>query len=129
MAEISNVEMITREVQGDEDVADDPNATILREVPLGVEVFEVYGPFFFGMIDTFQNAVREFQKRKHNGIHLVFSGVHSQPLISFQRSGLQDKIGIENLMNSLNGISIFIKTDDLDTIMNDLHKRFIEGMI
>lgn len=130
MAGISNVDMITHEVEGDENIVDDPNATILREVPPGVEVFEVYGPFFFGMIDTFQNAVREFekpnsiliirmrhvlaldatgiqtlsellQKSTHDGTHLVFSGVHSQPLISFQRSGLQDKIGMENLCGNI----------------------------
>ena len=64
-------------------------------------------------------------------ISLIGSGaVGNMPLVAKVLAFFQErKIGIENLMNSLNGISIFIKTDDLDTIMNDLHKRFIEGMI
>ena len=49
MAEISNVSVITDAVCGDVDVSEDPQAFDLREVPPGVEVYEVDGPFFFGM--------------------------------------------------------------------------------
>jgi aspartate kinase len=38
-------------------------------------------------------------------------------------------ITIENLINSLNGISIFIKTEELKLLVDELHKRFIEGII
>jgi SulP family sulfate permease len=130
MAEISNVGMITRELRGDENGIDDPNATYLRDVPHDVEVFEVYGPFFFGMIDTFQNALRQLERpvpvlivrmrnvlamdatgihtlrellhnmRKKN-THLILSGVHSQPLLSMESSGLLAEIGMENLCGNI----------------------------
>jgi len=125
MAEITNVNMITRDLRGDEDPEDDPLAIQLREVPAGVEVFEVNGPFFFGMADTFWNALRNIERpvpvliiRIRNvpaidatGLHvlqdlykkclkdhtkLIFSGVLTQPLIVFERSGFLDEVGEDN---------------------------------
>lgn len=130
MSEIANVGMITRELQGDWDPREDPNAVALRDVPDGVEVFEVNGPFFFGMIDRFKTAMRMIEKpplvlivRIRNvpavdatGIHvlqelyaqcrrdgtlLVFSGVHSQPLIAFDRSGFLEAAGRDNFLGNI----------------------------
>ena len=130
MAEISNVGMITRELRGDETVKEDLNALVLREVPQDVEVFEVTGPFFFGMIDIFKNAMRSIeknpkvliirirevyaidatglnvlkelcQKMKKDGILLVFSGVHSQPLLAFEKVGFMDEVGRENFLGNI----------------------------
>jgi len=130
MAEISNVSMITRELRGDEDPEDDPLSILLREVPAGVEVFEVNGPFFFGMADSFLNALRNIERnvpvliiRIRNvpaidatGLHdlqdlhkkclkdntkLIFSGVLTQPLIIFERSGFLDEVGEENFCVSI----------------------------
>ncbi len=132
MAEISNVSMITRDLRGDEDPEDDPMAIQLREVPAGVEVFEVNGPFFFGMADSFLNALRNIERpvpvliiRIRNvpaidatGLHvlqdlhkkglkdntkLIFSGVLTQPLIIFERSGFLDEVGEENFCASIDG--------------------------
>ena len=130
MAEIANAGMITRELKGDDDVKEDPNAIALREVPPGIEVFEVNGPFFFGMIDTFKNALRTIESTprvliirirnvpavdatgihvmrqlyhqcKKDGTLLVFSGVHSQPLIVFERSGFLQEVGSENFLGNI----------------------------
>jgi len=130
MAEISNVRSITDVVRGDEDREDDPLAIQLREVPAGVEVFEVDGPFFFGMADTFWNALRNIERpvpvliiRIRNvptidatGLHvlqdlhkqclkentqLIFSGVLTQPLIVFEQSGFLAEIGEENFCVSI----------------------------
>ncbi|MBI3127796.1 MAG: STAS domain-containing protein [Candidatus Tectomicrobia bacterium] len=125
MSKITNVSMVTSPAAGDGDRREDLRAISLREVPHGVEVFEVNGPFFFGMIDTFKNAVRNVkcptpvliirirnvQAMDATGIHtlrelrhrcgregtaLVFSGVNPQPLAAFQRSGLMQEVGREN---------------------------------
>ncbi len=130
MAEITDVNMITSAVRGDEDVAEDPQAIALREVPAGVEVFEVNGPFFFGMTDTFWNALRNVERpvpvlviRIRNvpaidatGLHvlqelykkclkdntqLIFSGVLAQPLSVFTQSGFLHEVGIENFFESI----------------------------
>ncbi len=58
MAEVTNVGVVTRELQGNgEDDSTDPNAIAKREVPPGVEVFEIQGPFFFGAADRFKESV------------------------------------------------------------------------
>ncbi len=130
MAEIADVNMITSAVRGDEDVAEDPQAIALREVPAGVEVFEVNGPFFFGMADTFWNALRNVERpvpvlviRIRNvpaidatGLHvlqelykkcikdnteLIFSGVLEQPLSVFTQSGFLYEVGTENFFESI----------------------------
>jgi len=127
MAELSNVSMITRDLRADDSPADDPDATARRQVPAGVEVFEVNGPLFFGMIDRFHSALRNVEapvpvmlirirhvlavdataihvlrqlhrQLRREGTHLVFSGVRSQPLLAFQRSGLLAEIGEENFL-------------------------------
>ncbi len=130
MSEVSSVGMITRELTGDEDEPADPNAIALREVPPGVEVFEVQGPFFFGAADRFKemmrmlegpvpviilrirqvpaidatglHVLREFHRRcDREHSQLILSGVHAQPLFALQRSGIWDEIGSENIFGNI----------------------------
>ncbi|QBG48470.1 sulfate permease [Verrucomicrobia bacterium S94] len=130
MSEIANVSVITDAVSGDVDSAEDPRAFALREVPPGVEVYEVEGPFFFGMADTFWNALGNRRKNipvlvlriRHvpaidaTGLHnlrqlhaqcrkkkteLVFSGVAAQPHRTFKQSGFLDEVGAENFCSSI----------------------------
>jgi len=130
MAELSNVSMITNTLRGDDDIREDGNAIALLEIPSGVEVFEVAGPFFFGMIDRFHAAIRTLEKPvpimvirirevlavdasaihairqlhrqlRHEGTQLIFSGVHAQPLFAFERAGLLDEIGPDNCLGNI----------------------------
>ncbi|WP_286952734.1 MULTISPECIES: SulP family inorganic anion transporter [Aminobacterium] len=130
MSEITDVSMITKEVRGEEDFGDDPNAIALRKVPVGVEVFEVNGPFFFGMVNEFKNALRNLEKpvpvliirtRKVSAIdataihvlrelyhrcqkektQLIFSGVQPQPRRAFRRSGFIEEVGAENFCKDI----------------------------
>jgi SulP family sulfate permease len=130
MSEIANVSVITDAVCGDVDVAEDPNAFALREVPSGVEVYEIEGPFFFGMADTFWNALGQMNKSipvlvlrirnvpaidatgLHNleqlnlkcrkqGTQLVFYGVNNQPRKAFIQSGFLEDVGAENFCPSI----------------------------
>ena len=129
MAEVSGVSEITDELfreNGD----DDPDATSNKEVPNGVEVYEINGPFFFGVADrlkdvlrqeqqppkvfvlrmrkvpaidaTGMHALREFQwKCKRQGTTLVLSEVHSQPRKALKNSGLLDQIGELNVSSHI----------------------------
>ena len=130
MSEIANVSVITDAVSGDVDAAEDPKAFALREVPKGVEVYEIEGPFFFGMVDTFWNTLGRMKKSipvlilrlrnvpaidatgLHNlqqlhrkcrkqGTQLVLSGVNKQPREAFTRSGFLDEVGEENFCLSI----------------------------
>jgi SulP family sulfate permease len=131
MAEATQVGFITRELQGaEEEGREDPNSLKCRNIPQGVEVFEINGPFFFGAADKFKNALSEIgvppevlilrmrhaltldstamqalesvlSKARRNGTQLVLSGVHSQPLIVMERSGFLEKIGEENIYGNI----------------------------
>ncbi len=125
MAESTQIGFITDELNGD-DVADDPNAIQKRVVPAGVEVFEIYGPFFFGAADRFKDEMRRIEKpprvlvlrMRHvptidatglialedllrkcqkEGTTLVLSGVQSKTWDQLVEAGLYRRFGPENV--------------------------------
>ncbi len=130
MSEIANVGVLSNELTEQEELAVDPNAIDKRDVPHGVEVFEIYGPFFFGAADKFKetaksvfgtvrvvilrmrsvpaidatgiHVLREFlhSTRRHD-VQLILSGVHAQPVFALQRDGLWDEIGEENIFGHI----------------------------
>jgi sulfate permease, SulP family len=127
MADVTNVQVVTRELK-DAGVTDqqDPNAISARRVPQGVEVYEVNGPFFFGVADKVKDVLsnvagkpKVFVLRMRNvpamdatGIHalldlrrkclregstLVLAEIHAQPLFALDRSGHYEEFGRENV--------------------------------
>ncbi|HTO69459.1 MAG TPA: SulP family inorganic anion transporter [Myxococcota bacterium] len=125
VANLSQAGFITHMLREGEDPAD-PGAIARRHVPDGVEVFEVYGSFFFGAASKFRDAIREierkprvlvvrlrevlaidatglraledlFDKTNRDGTALVLSGIHAQPLQVLERSGLLERIGLANV--------------------------------
>lgn len=130
MATVTNVGVVTRELSDDYDESTDPMAITKKEVPNGVEVFEINGPFFFGAAEKFKEAMRSLEDppkvriiRMRNvpaidstGIHvleetykdsikdktqLVLSGVHTQPLMALVNSGFIDTIGEINVYGNI----------------------------
>lgn len=129
MATLSNVEVVTRELK-DREEENDPNAIITRQVPEGVEVFEVNGPFFFGAASKFRDAMHIVEKAprvrilrmrqvptidatglnmvrellldcRKSGTTLILSGVSTQPLRAMQQFGLEEEIGRENIFSHI----------------------------
>ena len=129
MAEISEAGLVRR-MAGEEERASDPDAAALRDVPAGVELFELYGTLFFGAVAKFKDAVRQMERRprvmilrmrdvvvvdasglraledllsqtKRDGTVLLLSGVHAQPLVAIERSGLLGEIGEDNALPDL----------------------------
>ncbi len=130
MANATQVGYVTKSLQEEDEEVDDPNALSKRDVPPGVEVFEIYGSFFFGAADKFKDALHTvektpkililrmrhvfaldatglraledvFEKTKHEGTVLVLSGVHAQPFVTMQRAGLLDKIHEDNVFGNI----------------------------
>jgi SulP family sulfate permease len=134
MSEVTNVGAIRQELSDDIDAplddAGDPNAVDPGEVPAGVEVYEINGPFFFGVADrlkdtlrglerppkafvlrmrrvpaidaTGMHALEEFHlKCKRQGTRLLLAGVHAQPMFALVKYGLSDRIGEENLFGNI----------------------------
>ncbi|HMB94435.1 MAG TPA: sodium-independent anion transporter, partial [Tepidisphaeraceae bacterium] len=108
----------------------DPYAIDKRDVPSGVEVYEINGPFFFGVADRLKDALRGLEKppkifilrmrrvsaidatglhaleELHNkcrkqGTQLLLSGVHAQPIFAMTKYGLVEKIGEANLFSDI----------------------------
>ncbi len=129
MALVTNVGIVTKELE-DEEETDDPNAIAKREVPDGVEVYEINGPFFFGASYKFMEAMKvmekapkvriirmrnvpaidatgihtlkeEYKNSKRQSIAFILSEVHAQPLIALERSELLDAIGEDNVFGNI----------------------------
>ena len=96
-------------------------------LPPGVEVYEINGPFFFGLSHKFEEAARvierkprvrilrlrhvplidatgihaleEFWKKsRSSGVTLILSGVNAQPEEILKKSGLYDRIGAQYIL-------------------------------
>jgi sulfate permease, SulP family len=129
MAEVTNVSMVTREL-ADGDEEHDPNSVRRREIPPGVEVFEISGPFFFGAAEQFKDTLNQVARKpkvliirmrdvpaidstglhalyelaracKRDGTLLLLSDVHAQPMFALVRSDKLAELGEENLFGNL----------------------------
>ncbi len=112
------------------DTKKDPHSLRDRDVPDEVEIFEIQGPFFFGAANKFKDTLRIVsrkpkvliircrhilfidatamraleelvEKTKKDGTALMLSGVHAQPLINLEQSGLYYKIGEDNIFGNI----------------------------
>lgn len=126
MAELSQARYVTRRDSSAVPGEEDPNAIELKDVPDGVEVFEVQGAFFFGAASKFKDAIglidrpprvlvlrlrdvptidatalRAIEdlvaKTERDGTVLVLSGAAGQPLSVLERAGLFDRIRRANV--------------------------------
>jgi SulP family sulfate permease len=137
MAEVSNIGAITRELANDADSREpdigalkDDYAVARRDIPPGVEVYEIDGPFFFGVADRLKDTLNQFErppsvfilrmrrvphidasglhaleefhaKCRRQGMRLLLSGVHAQPLFAFAKAGFDEVVGLENMFETI----------------------------
>ena len=133
MIGVSNISALHSSLEGDEDpLAEmkDPNRVTARMVPDDVSVYEIDGPFFFGVADRLKDTLRAIERppkvfvlrmRKvpavdatglhalrellhkcaRDGTTLILAGVHAQPLFTFVRAGFDVEVGEENMCESL----------------------------
>ncbi|HRP62763.1 MAG TPA: SulP family inorganic anion transporter [Phycisphaerales bacterium] len=129
MADVSNISAITRELNNGDDEpenGDDPDSISNRQVPDDVEVYEINGPFFFGVADRLQDTLRSIErpplvfilrmrrvpaidatglhaleefvhKCRRQGTILLLSGVSADLLRTFRKVGFDAVIGLENV--------------------------------
>ncbi len=129
VAGLSQVGYVTDLLQEQEE-GEDAEAVSRRRVPSGVEVFEVYGTFFFGAVSKFKDALRRVErapkvlilrlrevhaidatglrviedlvdKNWRTGTALIVSGAQAQPMEALTRSGLVTRIGERNFQQTL----------------------------
>ena len=102
------------------------------DIPDGVLVYEIEGPLFFGTVRKFELATEQagvnckviiFRMRNtiyldagglraleqckaacdRKGIIIVLSGIHTQPYILCEKTGMADKLGRENIFDNIEG--------------------------
>jgi sulfate permease, SulP family len=130
MAEVTHVSEVSDEFQDPRTSTDVSGAIYRRQVPKGVEVYEINGPFFFGAAEKFKDtlsevskkpkvlivrmrnvpaidstamhALRDLVRRTRRDKTLVYlSDVQAQPLIALQQSSLLDEIGEDCLFGNI----------------------------
>ena len=131
MAEVTNITIVRREFEEAGPLQpDDRGAIYRRNIPSGVEVYEINGPFFFGAAEKFKHTLSDVSRRprvlivrmrnvpvidstamhalkdlvrrtRAEGTQVLLSDVNSQPLIALGRAGLLDEIGEENLFGDV----------------------------
>src|SRR5438270_2112900 len=128
MAEVTNVEMVAREFREAPDgtMLGDPESVARREIPAGVEVFEINGPFFFAAAEKVKDTLSFVARRPkvfilrmrnvpaidatgirvlddlhassvQHGVAFLIAGLHAQPFLALDRAGRLDRYGRENL--------------------------------
>lgn len=134
MSEVTNVGTMRGDFDetGDEfpELSDPRTSEAMRNLPAGVEVYEINGPFFFGVADRLKDTLAQFSrppkifilrmrrvsaidatglhaldefhgKCRKQGTRLLLSGVHAQPMIAMGKYKLIDKIGEENMAGDI----------------------------
>jgi len=132
MADVTNVGAITQELTDAPDglMQADADGVSRRQVPPGVEVYEVNGPFFFGAADKIKDVLHFVAKKpkvfilrmrnvpamdasgirvlddlfesfSHQHVRFVIAGIHAQPLVALDRAGRLDRYGRENFVATL----------------------------
>ncbi|MBS0186832.1 MAG: STAS domain-containing protein [Planctomycetes bacterium] len=134
MAQVSTVSGLAGNIDVGEEPArpdpKDPGNVGDKRVPRGVEVYEINGPFFFGVANNLRdaldqvekpprviilrmryvphidatglNALREFHRRcLGNSTVLLLGGVHAHPLFEMVKVGMDREIGLENIFDNL----------------------------
>lgn len=108
----------------------DPDAISKKQLPSGVEVYEISGPFFFGVADSLKDVLHNLKKPPQvfilrmrkvpvidaTGMHalkefyykckkdktiLVLSGVDGQPKESLKKFGVEELVGKENIFPNI----------------------------
>ena len=132
MAEVTNVRAVKREFEEDETdlYATDANGMRYRDIPRGVEVYEINGAFFFGAAETFKDTLAQIagkpkvliirmrdvllldstgmhalkdvvHRSRKDGTTVLLSDVHMQPLVALTGSPVLEEIGQENVFANL----------------------------
>ncbi len=130
MALVTNVDIITSELDDVEETINEPLGIEERTVPKGVEIYEINGPLFFGAAYKFEEALnlverppqvliirmrnvpaidstglhslrQILKKSKKQQITLILSGVQPQPMKALKQIGLVEKVGKENICSNI----------------------------
>ncbi|MDR3268019.1 MAG: sulfate permease [Tannerella sp.] len=108
-----------------------PHEDEVLVIPKGVEVYEINGPFFFGIANKFEECMKHMGNRPHvrvirmrkvpfmdstglhnleslcrlsmkEGIRIILSGVNEKVRDMLIKNGMDKRIGVENICSNIN---------------------------
>lgn len=123
MANVTSIKSITSEINEEFEQQD---VLSKDRIPAGVEIFEIFGSFFFGAANQFKDTIKivkqppkiiilrmrtvpfidatamvaleeVLMKTRKEGIRLILSGVSQSLMPTLEKSGFADKVGRENI--------------------------------
>jgi len=121
MIEVTQVNYLNQGNESDEWILD-PEMMDAINIPPGIEIFEINGPFFFGAADKFRDTMNQMKRRpkvlilrmrfvpamdatglsaledllgkaKKDKMEVILSGVHAQPLKVMKEAGIIEMLG------------------------------------
>ena len=128
MAEVTSVREISRELDDDEELPDD--AAYMRDLPDGVFVYEINGPFFFGAAEKFKDTLARVSRKpkvliirlrhvpsldatamhalkdvvhrsRRDGSAVLLCELNPQPRVALAASALMMELGAENAVETI----------------------------
>jgi len=156
MAEVTNVRALKQELLEEEEgdrYSSDEAAMRRRDIPAGVEIYEINGAFFFGAAETFKDtlariagkpkvliirmrdvvlldstgmhALRDVVHRsRKDGTAVLLSDVHMQPLVALTGSPVLEEIGAYNVTANLDDALVRAR----EILAGPLTPRRVEAM-
>lgn len=129
ISKVTNIGIIEGKVEGDKEDLEG-NALANLDIPHRTQIYEINGPFFFGIAHKFEEAMHNVSKQpkvriirlrkvpfidstalynlkqlylksKKDGIVMILSGVNPQPMDVIKNTGLYEMIGKENIFDEI----------------------------
>jgi sulfate permease, SulP family len=126
VSETSGIEILKAEVEDEISHINEEKTEEKLNIPDGVEVFQIKGPFFFGIANKFEEAEKQLGKKSmvriirmrnvpfidstgvknlenflnrtiKGDIHVIISGLQPLTFNTLRKTGILDKIGLENI--------------------------------
>jgi sulfate permease, SulP family len=140
MAKISKVNLIGNEDIEEEDDAD-PNSTQKQIIPKGVRIYEITGPFFFGIAHKFKDTLKDINENPkililrmrnvptidatglHNlreiihrlqssGTKVILSGVQRDVYKELDNAKIVSLVGNENITEDIKGAMVLVNNNE-----------------
>ncbi|TVQ07254.1 MAG: STAS domain-containing protein [Bacteroidetes bacterium] len=126
VSETSGIQVINTEVEDEKTYMQEDTHDEVLDIPKGVQVFQIKGPFFFGIANRFEQVEKELHQKpririlrmsrvpfidstglknfdsflvrcRNSHIHIILCGIPPKPYLTLKKNEIIDRIGPENV--------------------------------
>lgn len=130
VSETSGIEILNDEVENEQSHISEEGIDVKLSIPEGVEVFQIKGPFFFGVANKFEEAEKQLGKKPlvriirmrnvpfidstgvknldnflnktmKGNIHVIISGLQPRTSDTLKKTGILKKVGSSNVCKDI----------------------------